>query len=158
MVIPATGGAAMATQSEQLEQQARQQRDRISETIEALRDRMTPGQVVDQVANYAQEGRAAEFLGNLGREVRENPLPLTLIAIGVAWLIIASSLSSRARAQKASGKAGRNEHSRDRAIDPVIRLERSDEIAAVIAPPGDGEKWRGARLQGTPAMEQAHEG
>lgn len=148
----------MGTQSEQLDQQARHLRACISATMEALRDRMTPGQVVDQIADYAQHGPAADFLRNLGREVRENPLPLTVIAIGVAWLIIASSLSSRARAQQASGEAGRDEHSRDKARNPIIRLERSDEASAVIAPPGDGEKWRAANSQGTPAMEQAHEG
>ena len=44
----------MASQSEQLEQQSRQTRARISETVEALRDRMTAGQVIDQVADYAR--------------------------------------------------------------------------------------------------------
>jgi ferritin-like metal-binding protein YciE len=32
----------------------------------------------------------------LAREVRENPLPLVLIGIGIAWLMVASSRSSRA--------------------------------------------------------------
>lgn len=87
----------MASQSEQLEQQSRQTRARISETVETLRDRMTAGQVIDQVADYAQYAPVAEFFRNLGREVRDNPLPLTLIATGITWLILAGSLSSRAR-------------------------------------------------------------
>ena len=44
---------------------------------------MTPGQVIDQVIDYAREGPAAEFGRNLAREVRENPLPLVLIGIEV---------------------------------------------------------------------------
>jgi hypothetical protein len=56
---------------------------------------MTPGQVIDQLLAYAREGPAADFRRNLANEVRENPLPLVLIKIGIAWLIVASSRSSR---------------------------------------------------------------
>src|SRR5246127_3251496 len=55
---------------------------------------MTPGRVVDQVVDYTRDGPAAEFLRNLKREVRENPMPLVLI--GIAWLMLASSRTSRA--------------------------------------------------------------
>src|SRR3984893_4821862 len=99
-------GAAMGTQSEQLERKAHQVRARLTETLEELRARMTPGQVVDQLADYAREGLAAEFFRNLAREIRENPLPLALIGAGVAWLIIASSQASRAR-QALYSKGGR---------------------------------------------------
>jgi hypothetical protein len=147
----------MATQSEQLEQQARHHRARLSETIEALRDRMTPGQVVDQVADYAQHGPATEFFRNLGREIRENPLPLTVIAIGVAWLIMASNLSSRARI-RFSEEAGRETQSRDETVSATLCLERSGEIGAAAAQPGAIERRREARLRSAPALEQAHEG
>jgi hypothetical protein len=89
----------MGTQSEQLEQKTHQVRARLAETFEELRAAMTPGQLVDQLADYAREDPAAEFFRNLARKIRENPLPLTLIGAGVAWLIIASSRSSRARAK-----------------------------------------------------------
>src|SRR2546425_12690324 len=56
-------------------------------TLEELRDRMTPGRVVDQVVDYTRDSPAAEFLRNLGREVRVNPMPLVLIGIGIAWLM-----------------------------------------------------------------------
>jgi hypothetical protein len=88
----------METKSEQFEEQARRARARLSETAEALRTRMTTGEVVDQFADYARQGPPAQFFRNLTREAVENPLPLTLIGIGVAWLIIASRLS-RARVE-----------------------------------------------------------
>ena len=56
---------------------------------------MTPGQVIDQLIDYAREGPAAGFGRNFAREIRENPLPLVLIGIGIAWLMVASSRSSR---------------------------------------------------------------
>jgi Protein of unknown function (DUF3618) len=64
-------GATMGTQSEQLERKAHQVRARLTETLEELRAGMTPGQVVDQLAEYAREGPAAEFFRNLAREIRE---------------------------------------------------------------------------------------
>jgi Protein of unknown function (DUF3618) len=82
-----------------LERKAQQARARLTGTLEELRAGMTPGQVVDQLADYARDGPAAEFFRNLARQIWENPLPLTLIGAGIAWLIIASSQSSRARAK-----------------------------------------------------------
>lgn len=129
----------MASQSERLERQSRQTRARLSETIEALRGRMTAGQVIDQVAEYArsgaQHGPVADFFRNLGREVRDNPLPLTLIAIGVAWLVVATSLSRRARRQ-------------------VYVIERDRAQAAEGAQDGEVD-WASSRVPNAPAMEQA---
>src|SRR5215469_11294657 len=100
----------MARESEQLEQEADQARARLSLTLQDLRARMTPGQVVDSLVDYAREAPGSDFLGNLGREVRENPLPLLLIGIGIAWLMVASSRSARrmlaSTADSAAKKAG----------------------------------------------------
>src|ERR1700756_3273159 len=84
----------MESQSEQFEREAEETRWQLAGTFEELRDRMTPGRVVDQVVDYTRDGPAAEFLRNLKREVRENPMPLVLI--GIAWLMLASSRTSRA--------------------------------------------------------------
>ena len=81
----------MESQSEQFEREAEETRWQLAGTFEELRDRMTPGRVVDQVVGYTRDGPAAEFLHNLKREVRENPMPLVLIGIGIAWLMLASS-------------------------------------------------------------------
>jgi hypothetical protein len=85
----------MAQQSEQLEREARRTREKLAGTLEQLRMRMTPGQVIDQTIDYMRDGPVAEFLQNLGREVRENPMPLVLIGIGIAWLMVASTRTSR---------------------------------------------------------------
>src|SRR6516225_7422202 len=86
----------MESQSEQLEREAEVTRRRLSQTLEELRGRMTPGQAADQLLDYTRNGPAGELLRNLGREVRENPMPLVLIGIGIAWLMIASNRTSRA--------------------------------------------------------------
>jgi hypothetical protein len=83
----------MANNSEKLEREAGRTRAQLSEALEELRarmrstDRLCPG-----------GGPGAGFGRNLAREIRENPLPLVLIGIGIgtAWLMVASSRSSRA--------------------------------------------------------------
>src|SRR6516164_9175691 len=95
----------MESQSEQLEREAEVTRWRLSQTLEELRGRMTPGQAVDQLLDYTRNGPAHEFLRNLGREVRENPMPLVLIGIGIAWLMIANAADSVARKATDIGNA-----------------------------------------------------
>lgn len=152
----------MGTESEQLEQQARKARARLSGTIEELRLRTTgsgtPGQIVDQLADFASDGPVAEFLRNLAREARENPLPLTLIGIGVAWLIIASTLSARARAgrpaalpARAAGMPGES------AGETVAAAPHSAETREVITPPTIAGEPRQAPRQQAPAREPAYE-
>ena len=85
----------MPTQSEQLEQEAGRTRAQLSETLKELHARTIPGRVIYELIEYFREGSGAEFGRNLAREVRENPLPLVLIGIGIAWLMVASSRSSR---------------------------------------------------------------
>jgi uncharacterized protein DUF3618 len=97
----------MESQSEQFEREAEETRWQLAGTLEELRDRMTPGRVVDQVVDYTRDGPAAEFLRNLGREVRENPMPLVLIGIGIAWLMVASSRTSRAAIASAADSVAR---------------------------------------------------
>src|SRR5436305_14850653 len=78
----------MAQRSEQLRQEAEQSRAEIEETLEELRARITPGQVVDQLVDYAGDSGAGEFFRNLGRQAVNNPLPVALMGAGLAWLML----------------------------------------------------------------------
>jgi len=85
----------MTRQSEQLEREAEDARCTLAADLDELRHRITPGQIVDEVTDYARGTPVAEFLGNLVRDMRDNPLPLILIGAGVAWSIIASTRRPR---------------------------------------------------------------
>src|SRR5215216_1921064 len=85
----------MTRHSEQLEREAEIARSNLASDLDELRHRMTPGQIVDEVADYARETPVAEFLRNLVRDIRENPLPLLLIGAGIALSIISSSRRPR---------------------------------------------------------------
>lgn len=111
----------MAAESEQLEREARRTRERLAGTLEQLRTRMTPGQVIDQTIDYMRDGAVAEFLQNLGREIKENPMPLVLIGIGVAWLMMASSRTSRKALASAADAAGKGAAALGTAADTAAR-------------------------------------
>ena len=86
----------MASQSARLEREAEEILWQLSGTLEELRGRMTPGRVVDQVIDYTRDSPAVDFLRNLGQEVRQHPMPLVLVGIGILWLLLASNRTSRA--------------------------------------------------------------
>jgi len=78
----------MAISSEQLEREAEQSRERLTTKLEELRAQITPGQVVDQLADYVRDSGGGEFVRNLGRQVRDNPLPVALMGAALGWLMI----------------------------------------------------------------------
>lgn len=78
------------TTSAQLELEAEETRSQIAETLDELRDRMTPGQIVDQVLDYMRDSGGGMFMHNFRQQVVANPIPVTLVGAGIAWLAIAS--------------------------------------------------------------------
>src|SRR5436309_6652506 len=79
----------MAQDSEQLRREAEETRAQLADTLEELRARITPGQVVDQLVDYAGDSDAGECFRNLGRQAAKNPIPVTLMGAGLAWLMLA---------------------------------------------------------------------
>jgi Protein of unknown function (DUF3618) len=121
----------MGRQSEQLEREAEGVRSELSGSLAELRFRLTPGQIVDQLTDYAREGPAADFLNNLAREIRETPMPVLLIAIGIAWLVLATN--------RRSGTPSRFD---DRDVRTALQDEiGSDLITQVEASPEDRSTW-----------------
>lgn len=74
--------------AEQLEREAEQTRAQIASTLDELRACMTPGRVVDQLAERMSEGAAAAFARNLRDQAVRNPMPLALMGASLAWLML----------------------------------------------------------------------
>jgi len=81
--------------SDDIEREVESTRARVTETLEELRSRMTPGQIVDQFVDYARESGGGDFVRNLGQAVRDNPLPVLLIGAGISWLMFSGSTAGR---------------------------------------------------------------
>jgi hypothetical protein len=63
-------------------------------TLTALEQRLTPGQLVDQGLDYLRKSGANEFVQNLGGQAKNNPMPIALVGIGLAWLMAAGKQPS----------------------------------------------------------------
>ena len=70
-------------------------RARVSSTLDQLRDRLSPGQMMDEMLDYARGSGGADFARNLGAAVRDNPVPVMLIGAGIGWLMFAGSRDTR---------------------------------------------------------------
>ena len=69
----------MSTETDRLEREAESRRANVDATLDALQQKLSPGQMVDEAMNWFRQGDGAEFTRNFGRSVRDNPVPLALI-------------------------------------------------------------------------------
>ena len=82
---------------EQIENEIEHTRAEVSATIDAIQSKLTPGQLMDQTLGYLRTSLPADFGSNLSRSVRENPIPVALLGIGLAWLMMGGQQNSRGR-------------------------------------------------------------
>lgn len=70
---------------EALEREIDAKRASISNLVDSLESRFTPGQLFDQAMSYTK-GNGGEFFQNLGTTLKNNPVPTVLTGVGLAWL------------------------------------------------------------------------
>lgn len=97
----------MATETERLERETEETRAQLEQTLGELRARMSPGQLLDQAAGYFRNSSGRAYLHNLRDEVVHNPVPITLIGTGIAWLALSGAIGRR------NGHARREDMARD---------------------------------------------
>ena len=73
----------------ELEREVDRERSELAHTIDELQDRLSMSSVIDQVIG-AVSRHGGDVGRNLGRTVRDNPLPLILTSVGIAWLMASS--------------------------------------------------------------------
>lgn len=74
----------MSDNPENIETEARQHRQALREDLDAIFDRLSPGQMMDEA--LGQMGGVQSLTKNLGAQIRDNPLPVIVTAAGLAWL------------------------------------------------------------------------
>lgn len=87
--------AATASDSrtaEELEREIAATRAEMDETMSEIQRRLSPGYMVDQAMTYFRSG-PGEFIDNLGTTIKQNPVPFTLVGLGLAWLMVSGSRS-----------------------------------------------------------------
>lgn len=72
-----------------VEREVEASRTDLNRTVEALKDKMTPGQLFDEAAQ-AMGGAGQQVLSKLVDQIKENPMPLAVMGLGLAWLMSTS--------------------------------------------------------------------
>jgi hypothetical protein len=80
--------------AEQLEQETEQARANLSNALDELRGRITPGQLIDQLTDGLKDGAPGEFARNLKEQAVRNPLPVAIMGISLAWMMLGSRKGS----------------------------------------------------------------
>ena len=70
-----------------LERDLDQTRSRLGSHLSELQDRLSPGQVLDDLMGYFRGSEGADIGRSLLDNVRGNPMPAALTGIGLAWLM-----------------------------------------------------------------------
>jgi len=89
-----------------IEEEIAATRRKIDHTVDALQDRISPGQWVDRAVGLLKDG-GGEFAQGLNHCVRSHPVPVLMVATGLTWLIAAALRDNGS----GSGEAAR--HARD---------------------------------------------
>jgi ElaB/YqjD/DUF883 family membrane-anchored ribosome-binding protein len=63
-------------------------RSDLNETLSAIENRLQPAELFDQGVDYLRHSGAREYVVNLGAAARQDPLPLALVGVGLAWLML----------------------------------------------------------------------
>lgn len=87
--------------SAQLEREIEEQRQRIEDRVGEIRQRLSPGQLVDEVLSYTKNG-GQQFASNFGSTIAGNPLPAALLGVSLIWLM------SGQGAKQSHGDTGQN--------------------------------------------------
>jgi ElaB/YqjD/DUF883 family membrane-anchored ribosome-binding protein len=103
---------------EEIESDLARTRTELSSTIDAIQSKLTPGQLMDQAFGYARTSLPADFGANLGNAVRDNPLPVALIGVGIAWLAMkGQNADGRARIRRQAADYDREYYGLDAGLD-----------------------------------------
>ena len=138
-------GEGRLSTSGEYEREAEATRRRLAENLDELSDRLTPGQVFDEMLTYSRAG-GGTFLRAFNNAVKENPLPSLLIGAGcMMFLSEKMGLRPAALANFGAAKASRRpkkECGTRTVSSPMARLAPASRREADRASPNRGDRER----------------
>ena len=96
-----------ALDAARIERELDDTRSRLDATLSSLQDKLAPASLADQAVTYFKEVGGVELGRSFSRSMRDNPIPVALIGVGLGWLVF-----SGARRSESSSANGWRDHSR----------------------------------------------
>ncbi|HSC20068.1 MAG TPA: DUF3618 domain-containing protein [Rhizomicrobium sp.] len=83
----------MSASPADIERESEQHRANIAALVDELRDRVSPGEIANQLLGPDAGAELMRAVGYQARkQIRNNPLPVALIGAGVAWILLANGM------------------------------------------------------------------
>lgn len=93
-----------AKSAAELERDAEAARAEVVSTADFIRDKMSPGQLIDEFAGMFSGADGKGALSTLKNQVRDNPLAISLVGAGLVWLMVGQPASSAVATAWEAGK------------------------------------------------------
>ena len=77
------------------EREVERARADLSDTLDALKEKLTFGQIFDEARTKFMSGDGGDFLRNLWRQARDNPMPAVLAGTSLLWMMMGSNRERR---------------------------------------------------------------
>ena len=124
-------------------------RGEMDRTLSEIEQRLSPQQMINQGLDYVRRSGATEFAQNLGGAARQNPFPVALAGIGVAWLMALGRKPAQQDRNGFSAKASTEED--DSVADRMVgAAERAgEEISSMKHRASEKLSSMGARARAT---------
>jgi len=106
-------------------------RSRMDARLNELQERLSPGQVLDDLMGYFRGSEGAEFGRSLLDSVKSHPLPAALTGIGLAWLMAANSHPQQTSVTEKVMSTGSQNGKRWKTVEDFDRHLRSAEEGVV---------------------------
>lgn len=130
--------------SAEIEREVEDARGRIDQTVGALKDKMQPQELFDE-ATRIMSGASNKVLTTTVEQLKENPLPIALIGLGVAWLAISQTRRTHLAGSSAMGVDGYyptyEGYEGEEGLRAKVR-EKAEAAKAKLARTADGAKAR----------------
>jgi Protein of unknown function (DUF3618) len=117
-----TGTDPGSKSSAEIEREVRESRADVERTLDQIQERLSPGQLLDQAVGYLRGG-GGEFARNLGDSIRNNPLPVTLMGVGLAWMMLSDRTREGGRSRPSEWEGDEDRDWDDLAYDPYAESE-----------------------------------
>ena len=83
----------MTASAADIERESEQHRANIAALVDELRDRVSPGEIANQLLGPDAGAELMRAAGHqVRKQIRQNPLPVALIGAGVAWILLANGM------------------------------------------------------------------
>ena len=101
-------------------------RSRLGTHLSELQDRLSPGQVLDDLMGYFRGSEGAAFGQSLVANVRANPMPAAITGIGLAWLMASDPRGETAAPRPRSG-VGLHHYGREDYSATMTRIREAEQ-------------------------------